>query len=147
MKQITFILLLALQVILAGCAKTGPATAAVTILISVGNPPKAIAEENGYIAAVFKSFDVSQHANHTFGLAKLWGVSDTQAAQKLGESISVKNGSGPGLYIVEIHGLDHDLSVRILNDLCAYYSSLHISSSVNGGPVEENRLSIVEPAK
>jgi hypothetical protein len=152
MKRTAFSLVLLLQIGPAGCSKTGPPTATAIIHVTVGSPSTAGTGTNANTIAnddvkmVFESYDLAQHANETLGLAKLWGDSDKQVWEKLSGSISVRKGNGPGLFVIEVHGLDHELAVRVLNELCSDYCSKQTSISVNGGKDEAVHAAIVEAA-
>jgi len=81
-----------------------------------------------------------------FGLAKLWGVSEDEANAKVMRLLSVKAGSAGGLFVVQIHGLDHDLSVKILRELCSFNCSKWTGYSANGGVYKAVHVSIVQAA-
>ena len=142
MKKITFCFLLIVQIFVA-CSKTGSATA--TIRVMVGNPPTPQIPES--VKEIFTSYDLAQHANKTLGLTKLWGGSEMDANKKVMRSISVRTGGEPGLFLIEANDFDHELAVKIINDLCTNACSLDLLDSVNGGPEQKVQMSIMQAAK
>jgi hypothetical protein len=134
---------------------TPPPSASAIVRVQVGNPSAANIATNADATlaiynieeAVFRSYDCAQHANNTLRLANLWGVPEVQANTKIQASLSVQKGSAPGLFVVQIHGFDHDLSVKILNELCSFNCSKLTSASVNGGVDQEVHTSIVQAAR
>ena len=142
MKTISICLLLIAQIFVA-CSKSRPAAAAV-IRVTVGNPPTP--HTNTGIGEIFTSYAVMRHTSQTLGLAKLWDVSEAEADNRLRRAIKLVPGSEPGLLEFEAHGLDHEIAVKILEELCTYPGTLGIKVA-EGGAEQEVQISIVQPAK
>ena len=98
------------------------------------------------IAEIFTSYDLFQHATKTRELAKLWNVSEAEANNKLRRSIKVMPGTEPGLLMFEAKGLDHEIAVKILNELCICPGTLGVTV-VTGGGERKVQTTIVQPAK
>ena len=88
-----------------------------------------------------------RHVNSELGLGNSWGLSDDAATQKLREAISVKQGSGNDLFIVEAHGLDRKITVQILNSLCGFYAAQKLSMGSDGGSPKEVHVEVIQQAR
>ena len=145
MKYLIFACLFLVQIVLGACSKSGPSAATAVIRVSVGSHPPSDAAD--VVTTAFTSFSLAQHAEEVLGLAKQWGVSAKEADEKIRAALSVRPGNKPDLFVVEASGLDHEAGVRIVNELCTYYGTLHPSVALNGGPAEAIHVTVVQPAK
>lgn len=93
------------------------------------------------------SSKILRHVADELGLGKLWGLSDDAVVQKLRSAISVKQGSGSDLFIVEAQGLDRKIAVEILNSLCGFYAAQKLSVSNDGGSPKEEHIEVVQQAQ
>jgi hypothetical protein len=134
--------------IFASCAKQNSVTA--TIRVTLGNPPQAEIAD-GYSlnseAEIFTSHEFTRHVDEKFNLSKLWNLSESQTATKLGNAITVNGGNEPGLFVIKINGFEHDLAVKILNELCDFYTKQQLTESRNGGQQQKINVSIVKGAE
>lgn len=130
---------------LAACSPSGPSPATAVIRVTTGKPAGATVDD--LITTAFTSFSFAQHADQVLGLARQWGLPPKEAEEKIRAAISVQKGDKPDLYVVTAGGLNHDVAVKIVNELCHYYGTLHPSISLEGGPATAVQVSLVQPAK
>ena len=147
MKNILSALLGAGLVAVAACSKSGPGPAAAVISVSVGNPSGTGTGMGDLVTTSFTSFAFAQHADQALGLAKQWGLPVKDADQKIRAALSVRPGEKPDQFIIEAPGLEHDVAVKVVNELCTYYSSLHPSITLADGKSAVLHASVVTPAK
>jgi hypothetical protein len=151
MKRITIVFSLLMLAVFVSCAKRDSATA--IIRVTYGDPPQVKSADEHFLDAqnaIFESVDFALHANEKFNLSKSWGLSNDQTVIKLHNSISVDAGNEPGLFVIKITGIEHELAVKILNELCDFYTkraALGIWESNNGSQPQKINISIVSSAK
>jgi hypothetical protein len=142
--QGTLTLLLVASAMVTACSKTGSAATAV-IRVAVGNQTNT--NVDNLVITALTSLNSARHAEEMLSLAKQWGVPAVEADEKIHSAISVRKGKKPDLFVVEAPGLDHDIAVKIINNLCKYYCSLHPTVSLEGAPPAVINASVVQPAK
>jgi hypothetical protein len=117
--------------------------------VTHGDPPQPNVGEyslNSQVA-ILTSYDFGKHVNTALGLSNLWGISEDKAIAKIRNSISVRAGSDPGLFVVTITGLEHPLTVKILNELCTYYTEQQLSESSSDEKPQAIHVSIIQRAQ
>ena len=145
----TFILYLLALVALGACSAKDSVTA--VIRVTYGDPPQASVDK--YFSTTQREVLTSQkflrHIGQTLELPKLWKVSEEEVAARLAKIITVESGSEPGMIIIEAKGLDHQLAVKVLNELCSFYADEKqgFAESQNGGPLEKVHVEIVQRAE
>jgi hypothetical protein len=148
MKRIALIFSLLMLAIFVSCVKQDSVTA--IIRVTRGAPPQ-VESADGYSlnteTAIFRSYDFALHVDEKFNLSKLWGLSEDQTVTKLRNAITVYAGSEPGLFVIKVNGLEHGPAVKILNELCNYYTKKQLTESDNGGHLQKINVSIVRGAE
>ena len=125
---------------------------------SAGDSAKAIIRVTGGDplqgnAAVFVETEIVtshfflQHVDKALELSKLWKLSEDQVETKLRNSITVEAGNEPGLFVIGTKGLEHQLAVRILNELCTFYTQHWFGESQIGGQPQTVHVSIIQRAE
>jgi hypothetical protein len=62
-----------------------------------------------------------QRVSQKLELAKLWGTSEDAAVTRLRDVIDVELGREPGTFVITAEGLERDLAVKVVNELCDQY--------------------------
>jgi hypothetical protein len=59
----------------------------------------------------------------------------------------VKAGNDPGLFVITCDGLEHDVAVKIVNELCIFYTKKQFEVTENTGLPQKVHVSIVQRAE
>ena len=147
MKKSAFILsIIALAFIVSCSAEVSPTA---IIRVTLGEPPQLQVDKYAVEDAedVFTSYDYSMYIDDKLGLSKLWGISDIEVHRKLLNAIKVKAGNVPGLVVITCNGQEHELAVKIVNELCVFATKLKSEVSHNGDNPQAIHVEIIQPAK
>jgi hypothetical protein len=144
-KNIVLVVLFAGFAALAACSKSGPAPVSAVISVTAGTKP--VSGLDDLVTASFTSAGFARHADEALGLTKQWGIPAKDADEKIREAISVRPSGKPDQFIVEASGLDHDVAVKIVNELAAYYCSVRSTVPLEDGKSAVLHASVVTPAK
>ncbi len=142
LKRIAFVVSLFALVALAACSTKVSATA--TIRIACDDPSKPITSEYSQINLMeMTSYDYAEQISKNLGLSKLWDLSDIEASTKLLKALKIQTGSSPDLGVIQIYGLEHQIAVKIINELCAVHAKSQLEVAP---PTPKFNISIVQPA-
>ena len=147
MRKSAFLLsLIALAAIVSCSAKVSP-TAIIRVIH--GEPPQAATGRDAVETEeqILTSYSFSQHLDEKLGLSKMWGMPADATVTKLRKAITVKEGKERGLFVITCAGLDHDLAVKILNELCAFHAAQPLELPGNTGQPQKVHVSIVQRAE
>ena len=95
------------------------------------------------------SYPFLQDLDEKLGLSKLQGVSEDEVGNRLGKAITVEPGDKPGVFIITCDVINHDLAVKIVNELCVFptVTQLYTSEGWNKDNQQKLHYSIIQPAK
>jgi capsular polysaccharide biosynthesis protein len=147
MKKIMAVLCFTVLLILAACSAQNPTTATIRITQERQSQPDADKFALEYQTTIIRSHFYLDHIVKTLSLSKLWGLSEDQSETKLRNAIIVQQGRETDLFLIEAKGLEHDLAVKILNELSTFYATQPLEMSAPGENPEKIHVSIVQPAK
>jgi|GEM_PF-4549881 len=126
----------------------GSTTAIIRIMI--GDPPQPPSGEDYYeviVRELLISYPFFQDVDEKLGLSKLWNASKDEVMARLRNSITVKAGDKPGIFVITCDGLNHDLAVKIVNELCVFPTVKQMYTGSDLQHQQKMHFSIIQSAK
>jgi len=122
------------------------------IQVMIGDPPHFPSgdEYNEFVEQeMLVSYPYIQDVDEKLGLSKLWGVSEDEVGTRLGKAITVEPGDKPGVFVITCDGINHDLAVKIVNELCVFPTVTQLYTSEGQSKDNQQKLhySIIQSAK
>jgi hypothetical protein len=147
LRNSAFILSLTALITFVSCSAKVSTTA--IIRVTHGDPPEANSDDHSVIMeeTILTSFAFGQHVDEKLELSKLWGLSGDGVVAKLRKAITLRAGTEPGLFVIICNGLEHDVAVKIVNELCTFYTEQQIEDPNTTGKPQKVHVSIVQRAE
>jgi hypothetical protein len=149
MKRTRLIVLLLVMLEFVACSAKDSATSVIRVRFGdsqqIGADKYFLSDQR----AVLTSEKFLRHVSQVFDLPNLWKQSEGEAVEKLRGVITVQSGNEPGVLIVTATGLDHQLAVRVLNELCSFRADEKqgFEASFNGGPLQKVHVEVIKRAE